>query len=265
LQNFDFPGGFLMGTGTGGGTATGIGSAQTMDVLGSADATGTGSFNSNSGGSGFIDSVFGMADGSGSGGATGSQDGSVNAMLGTGTLTFDGTTTSSGTGGFGAGFSPVNFNAVTTEVPGTAIMIVGSPKKGKISSGFSEPTFVTDFFPVSTGPTAGFGFGMGALNILSTTTGTLSGDADTIGTGSNIGTGTSFGGGQGTGYNYIGKAGGLGSGALDGTGTALGNTAADATGGTFTGMGDVVVDFTNGAFGAFGGASGILPFPFPVP
>jgi hypothetical protein len=259
LQNFDFSGGFISGTGTGGGTATGIGSAQTMDALGSADATGIGSFNSNSGGSGFIDSVFGMANGSGSGGATGSQDGSVNAMLGTGTLTFDGTTTSSGTGGFGAGFSPVNFNAVTTEVPGSAIQTFGSPKKGKLSSGFSDPTFVTTVVPVSTGPTGGFGTGSGSLDIASTTTGTLLGD-DAVGTGSSTGTATNFGGGEGTGLNYFGSAGGLGSGTGTGTGTGSGNTAADPTGGTFTGTGTAIGNFDNGGFGIFG-TNGVLGFP----
>jgi hypothetical protein len=264
LQNFDFSGGIISGNSFGGGVATITGSTDTMDDTGSANSAGNATFTSNSGSSGFIYSPSGAAIGSTGAGATGSQVGSVDATLGTGALSFDGTTTSSGTGGFGAGFSPVNFNAVTTEIPGTAIMIKGSPKKG-VSSGFSDPTFVTSYIPVSTGDTGGFGTGMGALDVQSTTTGTLSGDANTIGTGSVIGTGTTFGGGEATGFNYFGKAGGLGSGTATGGDTALGNTAADAVGGTFTGTGAAVGDFFNSGFGTFGGASGILSFPFPVP
>jgi hypothetical protein len=261
MQTFDFTGGFLMGTSTGGGTTTGTGSTTTVDMGGSADATGGGSFNSNSGGSGYINSLFGMAMGSSAGGATGSQDGSVSAVKGIGALSFDGTTTSSGTGGFGAGFSPVNFNAVTTEIPGTAIMVQGSPKKGGSFSGFSDPTFMTIYVPVSTGPTAGFGTGSGALNILSMTTGTLSGDMNTAGTGMSTGAATNFGGGQGTGINYFGQAGGLGSGTGTGAGTGAGNTAMDTVGGMFTGMGSAIGNFNNGGFGSFG-TNGALTFPF---
>jgi hypothetical protein len=139
-------------------------------------------------------------------------------------------------------------------------MLQGS-KKGGSSSGFSDPTFTTTYVPVSTGPTAGFGVGSGALNILSMTTGTLAGGSTTIGTGTNTGTGTSSGGGQGTGFNFFGKAGGLGSGSATGTGTGSGNTAMDTVGGVFTGMGNATGFFNNGGFGSFG-TNGVLTFPF---
>jgi hypothetical protein len=259
--NFDFTGGILMGTSNSGGTATNTGSTSNLNATGSTDATGASNFSSNSGSSGYIYSPFGAATGSSNGGATGSQDGSVNAMFGVGGLSFGGTTTSSGMGGFGAGFSPVNFNEVTTEIPGTASMVQQGGKKGGFSTVISDPTFTTTFNPVSTGPTGGFGTGSGALDITSMTTGTLAGGATTIGTGTNTGTATSSGGGQGIGFNYFGKAGGLGSGAATGTGTGSGNTAMDTVGGVFTGMGMAVGNFNNGAFGSFG-TNGALTFPF---
>jgi hypothetical protein len=104
---------------------------------------------------------------------------------------FDGTTVSFGTGSFGAGFSPVQLNTVTIEVPGSATSTSGSPKNGGASSG---PTFVTNEVPVSTGPTGGFGAGSGALNITSTTTGTIGSQLiayNNIGYGSSVGEATS--------------------------------------------------------------------------
>jgi hypothetical protein len=138
------------------------------------DSTASEAFTSISGSSGRVDTIYGSAEGSAAGGATGSQAGTVLITAGgLGTLKFDGTTTASGTGSFGAGFSPIQFNTVTTEIPGVAIVTLGSPKTG--GNAISAPTFVTTVVPVSTGPTSGFGSGAGALSVVSTTTGTLRG------------------------------------------------------------------------------------------
>jgi hypothetical protein len=265
-----FKGGTASGTATGGATATGVGSAQTRGEecfnVAVADASGSGEFIITSGSSGFADTMFGSATGSAAGGGTGSQGGNVAIMMGgAGTLAFDGTTTSSGTGDFGAGFSPVQFNTVVTEVPGSPIPeTFGSPKKGGSSGGFTPPTFVTTVIPVSTGPTGGFGSGSGALDIASTTTGTLIAETTTglsTGTGSSGGEATSFGGGMGSGTTFLGTAGGLGSGAATGAGATAGNTKNDQVGGIFAGASDATGNFGNQGSGNFGGRPTTLAFP----
>jgi hypothetical protein len=272
LQSFSFLGGIASGIATGGGTTTGIGSAQTMNETGISTATGTGEFTTTSGASGFVDSVFGVAEGNAAGGAAGSQLGTVSAMLGVGTVTFDGTTTSSGNGGFGAGFSPVAFQTITTEIPGTAIAASASnnsPKGGGGNTGgggggVTPPTFITTVVPVSTGPTGGFGSGNGAIDIASTTTGTLTANAITetsIGTGSSVGEATSFGGGMGSATNYFGSAGGLGSGAATGSAATAGSTKFDIVNGIFTGASDATSNFSNQGSGIFGGRPTTLAFP----
>jgi hypothetical protein len=261
LQNFSFPGGIVSGTATGGGIATGVGSAQTMNNTGITTATGTGAFTTTSGSSGFVDSALGLAEGNAAGGGTGNQLGAASAMLGIGTISFTGTTTSSGTGGFGAGFSPVAFDTVVTEIPGSAIPQQGSPKGGPKtgSFGFSDPTFVTTMVPVLTGPTGGFGSGIGVLGVSGTTTGTVLGNT-TIGTGSSGGAATNFGGGMASATNLFGTAGGLGSGAGTGAAAAAGNTMLDLIGGTFTGVGGATGTFNNQGSGIFG-TNGVLAFP----
>jgi hypothetical protein len=260
-----FTGGITSGTSSAGGSATGSGSAETVDdgVVGVADGTGSGEFTSTSGSSGFIDTVFGSAQGSSAAGATGSQAGNVGITLGgLGTLTFDGTTTSSGEGSFGAGLSPVQFNTVVTEVPGTAIPETSS-KGGSTGGGVTPSTFITTVVPVSTGPTGGFGAGSGALDIASTTTGTLmTTGADNVasGVGSSGGEATNFGGGSGSATNFFGTAGGLGSGAGTGAAAAAGITEMDATNAIFTGTGGATGNFNNQGSGVFG-ASQTLAFP----
>jgi hypothetical protein len=225
-------------------------------------STGTGQFTTMSGSSGFVDSAFGLAMGNAAGGSTGSQVGTATGMLGVGTLGFDGTTTTSGTGGFGAGFSPVLFTAVTTEIPGTLIVTQGNSPKSGVSTAYSDPTFSTVNVPSSTGPTGGFGQGGGGINIASTTTGTLMGNT-TTGTVSSTGAGTNFGGGMSSGLNYFGGAGGVGSGAGTGGAAGTGNTMFDLVGGTFTGTGSSISNFGNLGIGVFG-ANGGLTFP-PIP
>jgi hypothetical protein len=259
LQNFEFTGGLVSGIATGGGVATGIGSVNVMNNTGLATSTGTGLFSTMSGASGFVDSYAGMAMGTAAGGSTGSQIGSASGMLGVGTLGFTGTTTTNGMGGFGAGFSPVQFTPVTTVIPGSLIVTQGSPKGGN-SMAYSDPTSSTVFVPSSTGPTGGFGLGGGGINIVSTTTGTLAGGNTTIGSASSIGAGTNSGGGMSSGINYFGGAGGVGSGAGTGGATGAGNTMFDLVGGTFTGTGSSISDFSNLGVGVFGGNGG-LTFP----
>jgi hypothetical protein len=268
LQNFGFSGGIISGTSGGGGTGTGTGSAETStadDVVGVADATGSGEFTTTSGSSGFIETALGSATGTSAGGATGSQAGNVGITLGgLGTLTFEGTTESSGAGGFGGGISPVQFSTVVTEVPGTAIPeTAGSPKKGgSTGGGVTAPTFITTVVPVSTGPTGGFGTGSGTLDIASTTTGTLMAPTGlvAVGVGTSGGEATSFGGGSANGANFFGSAGGLGSGAGTGAAAAAGITEMDATNAIFTGTGGATGTFNNQGSGIFG-TSQTLAFP----
>jgi hypothetical protein len=198
--------------------------------------------------SGFVNTANGMAQGNAAGGATATQVGSVSAMMGVGTLSFDGTTTSSGTGGFGAGFSPPRFNTYTTEVAGS----VGS-----------APTVITTIVPVSTGPTGGSGLGRGSFNIVSGTTGTLVGLTDS-GTGSSVGTATTYGEGMGSATNYFGTAGARGYGAGSATAVAAGSTANnDPSQGFFTSTGALNANFNNEASGYFGNndRNSILTFP----
>jgi hypothetical protein len=255
-----FGGQEVSGTATGGGTATAVGSAQDMIAppYAISDSTASGAFTSISGSSGRVDTIYGSAEGSAAGGATGSQAGTVLITAGgLGTLKFDGTTTASGTGSFGAGFSPIQFNTVTTEIPGVAIVTLGSPKTG--GNAISAPTFVTTVVPVSTGPTSGFGSGAGALSVVSTTTGTLRGESGgpmfNEGTGSSGGAATNFGGGMGSGTNLFGTASGLGSGASTGVAAAAGSTKFDPVNGVFTAAGGATGNFNNQASGVFGTAA----------
>jgi hypothetical protein len=259
-----FSGGQVSGTATGGGSATGSGSAELLDdgLVGVADGTGSGEFTTTSGSSGFVDTIYGSAVGSASGGGTGEQAGNVGITLGgLGTLTFDGTTSSTGTGSFGAGFSPVQFNTVITEVPGSPIPETFA-KGGSTGGGVSPSTFVTTVVPVSTGPTGGFGSGSGSLDIASTTTGTLmnSTAAGGVGVGTSGGEATNFGGGSGSATNFFGTAGGLGSGAGTGAAAAAGLTEMEATNGIFTGTGGATSNFNNQGSGFFG-KSQTLTFP----
>jgi hypothetical protein len=260
-----FSGGIAQGTSISGGGATGSGSAsvEALDDEGIADGSGGGEFTSTSGSSGFIDTVFGSAQGSSAAGATGEQAGNVGIRIGgMGSLSFDGTTESSGMGSFGAGLSPVQFNTVVTEIPGTAIEgTSGSPKKGGTTGGVSPPTFITTIVPVATGPTGGFGAGSGSFEIDSTTSGMLIGDSDYgIGVGSSGGEATNFGGGSGSATNFLGSAGGLGSGASTGYAEASGGTKYDTENGIFTGTGGATGGFSNQGAGFFG-KSQSLAFP----
>jgi hypothetical protein len=254
-----FSGGIISGSSFGGGTALGSGSAMTgtvAGVVGVADATGSGEFTSTSGSSGFIDTVFGYAEGSSAAGGSGTQAGNVGITGGgLGTLTFAGTTSASGNGGFGGGLSPVQFNTVVTEVPGTPIPPTssgGSKKGGSTGGGVTPPTFITTVVPMSTGPTGGFGFGNGLLSIGSTTGGTLMGNLTQIGIGSSGGTANNFGGGMASATNYFGTAGGLGSGAGSGVVAAAGNTKFDMLNGIFLATGGTDGSFTNQGSGLFG-------------
>jgi hypothetical protein len=237
-----------------------------MMVMESPDANGSGDFTTTSRSSGFVVTAFGTAQGSAAGGATGSQIGFAEDVYGIGTITFDGLTEASGAGTFGAGVSPVQFNTVTTTIPGVYALSGGSKKGG--TNMISLPITVTNIVPVSTGPTGGFGTGNGVIDIISSSTGTLmhamvaAMPMGAAGRGSSTGEATNLGGGSGTATNFFGSAGGLGSGAGTGAATAGGFTIAfsDMTG-TFTGAGSSNGNFNNVGFGLFGGNGGSLTFP----
>jgi hypothetical protein len=277
-----FTGGIISGTATGGGTATGKGTSTTADattvltpppLLAMGDATGSGNFTTTSSGSGFIDTSFGKAQGSAGGGGTGSQAGKAEIVLGgVGTLEFDGTTTSSGTGGFGAGFSPVNFYSVTTEVPGAACCLYNqkSGKKGGTPTGFAPSTFTTVVTPVSTGPTGGFGSGSGSSDISSTTEGALTDNVldggglpapENDGDGFSGGKATNFGEGSASVANFFGSAGGAGKGAGTSEASGTGSTTLDPTGGIFSSSGLVDGSFSNQGSGLFGTTGKLSFFP----
>jgi hypothetical protein len=143
------------------------------------------------------------------------------AVLGIGVIEFEGTTTFSGAGAFGAGLSPIQFQSVVTGVPGSAIAAFGSSKRGSSSGGggCNPSTFVTTLVPVQTGPTGGFGAGSGLLDIASTTTGMKMMGMFNGGAGSSVGTAANFGGGTEATTSLFGTAGGLGSGAGSGAAT----------------------------------------------
>jgi hypothetical protein len=175
-------------------------------------------------------------------------------MTAMGDSTFTGATSSTGTGGFGAGFSPVGFNTQTVTIPGVATS--GGGKKGKTT--ISAPTTMTTVTPYSTGPSGGFGSGSGELNISGMAAGTMAAGTG-YSTGTSTGTADNFGGGTGGAGNYFGSAGGTGSGAGSGTGVGGGSTKVD-TAGVFTGTGTATGNFNNGGSGIFG-ATGAIGFP----
>jgi hypothetical protein len=266
LQSFS--GGIISGTATGFGTGTGSGSAQNTnedEYYGVTDGTGKGGFSSTSGSSGFINSALGTASGSAAAGVTGSQAGNAHVILGGAQLvSFDGTTEAIGMGSFGGGISPVQFNTVVTEVPGTAYEgTSGSPKSGgSTGGGISPSTFVTTQVPVMTGPTGGFGAGSGSLDIKSFTTGaSKNDDYYEIATGTSAGEATTFGGGNAQAETFFGSASGLGSGAATGYTEATGSAAYQQDDyATFTAAADTTAIFNNVGTGIFG-QSGTLAFP----
>jgi hypothetical protein len=181
-------------------------------------------------------------------------------MGGLGILSFDGTTESTGAGGFGAGLSPVQFNTVVTEVPGDPIPETFA-KGDSTGGGVTPSTVIATVVPVSTGPTGGFGTGSGSLEIDSYTTGYLNNAAAcSLGAGSSGGEATNFGGGSATAANFFGSAGGLGSGAGIGAAAAAGITEMDVMNAIFTGTGGATGNFNNQGSGIFG-TNGVLTFP----
>jgi hypothetical protein len=262
-----FTGGVASGAANAGGSAGGAGSAKSayQALYSNPSSFGTGEFGITGGSSGFVNTVSGTAAGTAAAGATGSQSGAaklpMGATMGDGILAFAGTTDANGRGSFDAGFSPVQFNTVTTTIPG--IPASGGSSKKDSSGGSTDPTFVTTVIPVSTGATGGTASGSGSFNINSGATGKLSYYG---GTGSSTGKATNFGGGSSTATNALGSAGGLASGA--GTGAASGGgtvTAMMIAGPYYTsdivGTGNSNGNFNNVGSGIFGGSSNVLTIP----
>jgi hypothetical protein len=132
-------------------------------------------------------------------------------------VTFTGSAEGSGLGSFGAVSSPITFSGFTT------------------------------------GPTGGFGGGIGALDLSSAGTGTGFGtDVNAVSSGMNFGSGS----GQGT--NIFGIAGGVGAGMGTGAAAGMGMT----VDGVFSSTGTSMSNFYNVGQGLFGGAN---PFTFGNP
>jgi hypothetical protein len=258
-----FSGGVITGIANGGGIATGLGGVTNTDpaFAGISNANGSGNFNSSSGATGFIMTIFGGAQGTASGGGFGSQLGTAAADTGLGTVSFDGTTTVNGLGGFSGGISPVDFKEVITTIPGDPGVTGGSKKKG--NTGATPDTTVSNFVPFLTGPTGGVGFGNGLIDITSGSLGTIMGATATGGTGTSLGSGFNFGGGAITANNAFGMAGGLASGAGTGDATGGGTTTLDALNGMFTGLGTSIGNFNNQGGGFFGAPTGAMTITFP--
>jgi hypothetical protein len=102
-------------------------------------------------------------------------------------------------------------------------------------------------------------FGLGNLDINSTSTGTLLG-ATADGIGSSVGTVSNFGGSITEATNILGTAGAFGSGAGTGDANAGGTTQFDLVNGMFTGLGTSQGGFFDQASGFFG-ALGAITFP----
>jgi hypothetical protein len=227
--NFDFTGGFISGFGTTTGTTTGLGSTDVAAADGVGTSTGSGNFNITSGSSGFLSLPFGTATGSSASGGAGSQVGNSAVTDDIGTSQFDGTTTVTSKGSFGSGFSP---------------FVAGE--------GF--------------GPTGGFGLGTGTFDIVGQSEGTSGGGGAGTSSGSSLGTASNFGGGTATGgIPMLFSAGGLGSGASDGTAIGAGDSGMDPTGASFSGTGMLTgINFSNFG-GAIVGPGGTVTFPFVPP
>jgi hypothetical protein len=240
------------GASTGSGSANSSGSVNTSEDGATSESSGKGEFTTSGGSSGFIDTKSGSAQGNSAAGATGSNSGTVGIENGgVGTLTFDGSTTSSGRGGFGGGFSPV------VNTGSTSMSISGTPNSQGDVNGFrgSSSRTPTTFNPSSTTltrSTGGFGNGSGALNIASKTGGTLNGDATTVGTGTSGGEATSFGEGSASGRNPFGTAGGAARGSVDAADAVSGTTMNVDTAGVFDVSGSVQGNFDNRGSGVFG-------------
>jgi hypothetical protein len=229
LQNFDFTGGFISGFGTSSGTAGNSGSTNIMGLAGVGTSTGTGNFTTASGSSGYISTLFGSAMGSGGSGGSGFQNGNSGVDGDVGVSNFTGTTTVNSEGVFGAGFSPFDGQAF--------------------------------------GPTGGFALGTGTFDVDSQSQGTSGGTGVGTSSGSNFGGASNFGGGSATGsIPMVFSAGGIGSGASNGTVTGAGSSSLDPTGASFLGTGTLSnVNFQNFG-GAIVGPGGTVNFPFaPVP
>lgn len=205
------------GTSGGSGTASGTGSLDVGDMGGAGSSNIMSTFSSGGFSFGGLVGPDGAVQGQSTGGSsgTGGGDGTItDSMMMPAGITFTGSITGSGMGGFGAISSPVDF------------------------AGFS------------TGPTGGFGGGIGALDLSSAGTGTGFGtDVNAVSNGMNFGTG----GGQG--INIFGIAGGMGAGMSTGAAAGMGTT----VDGIFSSMGTSTSNFNNLGQGFFGGAS---PFPF---
>jgi hypothetical protein len=170
---------------------------------------GSGNFDTTSGSSGFVDTVFGSAVGSSAAGGAGSQIGSAALYAVVAGAKFDGTTTSTGAGAFGAGFSPFG-----------------------PTGGFGAGSGGLDIASTTEGINDNYGFNRGyGPNV----------EASSVGAAAN------FGGGMGTATNVFGTAGGLGSGASSGAATGLGDLkySGNVYDQYFDGAGNANVNFNN--------------------
>jgi hypothetical protein len=210
----------IFGTSGGTGTASGTGSLDVGDMGGTGSSNIMSTFNSGGFSFGGLVGPDGAVMGQSAGGSSGTGGGVgtiTDSMMMPAGITFNGSVTGSGLGTFGAISSPIDFSGFTT------------------------------------GPTGGFGGGIGALDLTSAGTGTGFGtDVNAVSNGMNFGSG----GGQGN--NIFGIAGGMGAGM--GTGAAFGmGTTVD---GVFSSMGTSTSNFNNLAQGFFGGPN---PFTFGSP
>lgn len=208
--------GFSGGTGT----ASGTGALNVGDMGGAGSSSIMSTFNSGGFSSGMLFGPDGAVAGQSSGGTSGAGGGVgtvIDSMMMAAGVLFTGSSEGSGLGTFGGISSPVNFATLTP-----------------------------------TGPTGGFGGGVGALEQSAAATGTGVGtDVSAFGNGMN------FGSGSGQGINIIGTAGGMGAGANTGAASGTGMT----VDGVFSSNGSSMSDFNTLGQGFFGGG----PFTFNFP
>jgi hypothetical protein len=205
---------FVFGNSGGSGTASGTGDLNAGGMGGAGSSNSMSTFNSGGSSSGALIGPDGAVQGQSTGGSSGMGGGvgtTTDSMMMPAGVRFTGSTIGSGLGSFGASSSPINFSGFTT------------------------------------GPTGGFGGGIGTLDLSSAGTGTG------FGTGVNtVSNGMNFGSGGGRGINIFGIAGGMGAGMGTGAAASMGTTAVD---GVVSSTGTSMSNFNNLGQGFFGGTN----------
>jgi hypothetical protein len=227
-SNQPYSGGFVNGKGSGAGTAVVSGLVDYAFVR-PVKTGGDAAFKSNGDGAGFVDSTNGGAVGTASADISGAAAGKTGSVRIDDGMTRDVT----------RGQFSVSSNSVANG-------------EGAFTGGFSPPQ--------AAGPTGGSGSGTGSLEVAGAGTGVpRNGPSFFLGTAVGSGKAQTSSGGSATGFNDLGSAGGLGSGASQGSANGAINVSNMAEASNVAG--NVTGTFNNAGSGSFGLPSTSLAFP----